>query len=166
MSQIWYPSINRHLCYVLNFKLISLFCHIQVVESPKFCCFWTLAFYGVANWQHMEKAECGCTTTNHIQWQQNCFCTPTPSLSFKSVTSHKQTDKQTKKSTFLAVATGHAATGEIQAPPYLAWWWRTSCKFLHLQNFWGSDAQFHHSSKPRCKLKFLGKPITLNLKPP
>ena len=49
--------------YLPNFVSIGLFCRPLAAINPKFCCFWTSAFSGVANWQQSEKVEHWCTTT-------------------------------------------------------------------------------------------------------
>ena len=50
--------------YVPNFVSISLFCRPLVAKNSNFGHFWTSASSGVAIWQHSEKVEHGCTTTN------------------------------------------------------------------------------------------------------
>ena len=50
--------------YVPNFVLIGFFCRPLAAKTPIFAGFWNSAFTGVANWQHSEKVEQGCTTTN------------------------------------------------------------------------------------------------------
>jgi len=84
--------------YVPNLVSISFSVTLHWRKTPIFAILWTSAFSGVANCQQSEKAEHGCTTTN-VQKRD------------------RQTDRQTKNSTFLAAP----AAGEIQAPPNLAW---------------------------------------------
>jgi len=54
--------------YVLNFVSVGLFCRPLAAKNhqflPYFAIFWTSAFSGVANWQHSDKDQHGCTTTN------------------------------------------------------------------------------------------------------
>jgi len=89
-----------------------------------FTVFWTSAFSVVASWQHSDKVEYGCTTTNLNSpypmasksfLYSNAFIAKSgaQSLTFKSVTNKQTRDKQTKNSTFLATP----AAGEIRAPP-------------------------------------------------
>ena len=95
-------------------------------KTPIFAVFWTSAVSIVASWQQSDKVEHRCTTTN----------LPLPKgIKIVSVLLHgeigrtisdvqkrdgltdKQTDRQTKNSTFLATP----AAGEIRASPNLAW---------------------------------------------
>jgi len=91
-------------------------------KTPIFAVFWTSACNVVASWQQSDKVEHGCTTTNLLLSNgikivsvlsflySSAFIAKSgaQSLTFKSVT-NKQTDKQTKNSTFLAIP----AAGEI-----------------------------------------------------
>jgi len=73
-------------------KLVSIGlsgCHLAA-KNPNFAFFWSSAFSGVANWQQSQKVE-------HVY-------------------TDKQTNRQTKNSTFLAAP----AADEIRASPNLA----------------------------------------------
>jgi len=63
--QIWCAIADPR--YTLTYQIfvsIGLFCRPLLAKTPNFCCFWTSAFSGVANWPKSEKVEHRCTTTN------------------------------------------------------------------------------------------------------
>jgi len=94
-----------------------------VGEKNKFCRFWTSAFSVVANWQQSDKVEnvtqlqtFSYPTASKSFLYSNAFMAKSGahSLTFKSVTNKltsRQTDRQTKNSTFLDTP----AAGEIRA---------------------------------------------------
>jgi len=92
---------------------------------PFFAIFWTSGFSDVAIWHQSQKVEHGAQlktfpypTTSKSFLYSNAFMAKSgaQTLTFESVMD-RQTDSQTKNSTFLATP----AAGEIQAPPNLAW---------------------------------------------
>jgi len=96
-------------------------------KTPIYAVFWTSAFSAVASWHQSQKVEHGCTTTNLPLYDDSKIVSVLQRLhgeigrtnsdvqKLKSVTD-RQTDKQTKNSTFLATP----AAGEIRASPNLA----------------------------------------------
>ena len=109
-----------------KFRLDRFILSPSVGEKPQFLrVFWTSAFSGVANWQQSEKLEHGCTTTNLplsngikiVSVHQRLHGEIRRTISDVQSVTNRQTDRQTKNSTFLAVP----AAGEIRAPPNLAW---------------------------------------------
>jgi len=92
---------------------------------PFFVVVWTSAFSDVANCHQSQKVKHMCTTTNlplangikivSVLQLYSVLKSGAQTLTFKSVTD-KQTDNQTKNSTFLATP----AAGEIRALPNLA----------------------------------------------
>ena len=130
-SSITVPSLVSYSrpmvhVYLRNFVSIGLFCRPLAAKNPHF-----LRFFGL---RHLVLSPIGNRLTKlNTGAQLQTFPYPTASksflysnafmaksgaqtLTFKSVTD-KQTDKQTKNSTFLATP----AAGEIRAPPNLAW---------------------------------------------
>ena len=110
--------------YMPNFVSIGLFCRSLAAKTPNFAVSWTLAFSDVDSWWKSEKVEHGAQlqafpypAASKLFLYSNAFMAKlgAQSLTFKSVTD-KETDKQTKNSTFLATP----AAGEIRAPPNLA----------------------------------------------
>ena len=104
--------------YVPNFVWIVLFCRPLVAKTPNFCrFFWNSAF----SWQQSEKVEHGCTTTslplsNGIKivsvlqrLHGEIGRTISDVQKRDEQTDNRQTDEQTKKSTFLIAA----AAGKI-----------------------------------------------------
>jgi len=49
-------------CQISSPSVNSVICGWQ--KTPNFAICWTLTLHGVTNWQHTEKVEHGCTTTN------------------------------------------------------------------------------------------------------
>jgi len=111
---------------VPNFVSIGLFCRPLLEKTPIFAVFWTSAFSVVANWQHSDKVEQGCTTTNlplsngikivsvlqrlHVEIGRTISV-----VQKRDKQTNKQTDRQ-KNSTLLATP----AAGEIRASQNLA----------------------------------------------
>jgi len=113
------------ICLGIKFDLDRLVYSVALWrrKTPNFAIFWTSAFCGVANWQHSEKVEHGCTTTNLPLYSgikiDSVLQRPPSWRNLAHNLVHKrdrQTDGQ-KTETFLAVK----AAGEIRAPPNLAW---------------------------------------------
>jgi len=107
-GQIWCAISDPR--YTLTCQISSRSVYSVVLWRRKtalFAVFWISAFSGVANWQHSEKVEHGCTTTNLplsngikiVSVLQRLHGEiGAQSLAFKSVTNkQKQTDKQTDK---------------------------------------------------------------------
>ena len=116
--------------YVPKFVSIGLFCRPVAAKNPNFCRFlpfFTSAFSDVANCHQSQKVEHGCTTTNlplsngikivsvlrlHGEiGRTNC------DVQKRDGQTDRQTNKQTKNSTFLAAS----VADEIRIPPNLAW---------------------------------------------
>ena len=112
--------------YVPNFVSISLFYRPLLAKNPQFSPFyglWHLVLSPIGNSLRKLNTGAQLLTFPHPAASKsflysNAFMAKSgaQSLTFKSVT-NKQTDSQTKNSTFLAAA----AVGEILAPPNLAW---------------------------------------------
>jgi len=94
---------------------------------PYVAIFWNSAFSGVATWQHSEKVEHGCTTTNLplsnvikivsvLQRLHGEIGRTISDVQKRDEQTDRQTDRQ-KNSTFLATP----AAVEIRASPNLAW---------------------------------------------
>jgi len=108
---------------VPNFVSIGLFCR-PVLAKKIFAIFWTSAFSGVTIWQQSEKVEHECTTKNLLLSNGVKIVSVLQRLHGEIGRTDsdvqkrdEQTNRQTKKSTFLAAP----AAGEIRAPPNLAW---------------------------------------------
>jgi len=105
---------------VPNLVSIGLFCRPLVTKTPIFAVFWSSAFSGVASWQHSEKVEHGCTTTNLPLSKGIKVVSVLQRLHGEIVRTNSNVQKRegqtNKKLNFLAAS----AAGEIQAPPYLA----------------------------------------------
>jgi len=107
--------------YVPNFVSIGLVCRPLLAKNPNFCRFWTSAFSVVAYSQQSDKVEHGCTTTslplsNGIKivsvlqrLHGEIGRTISDVQKRDEQTDNRQTDEQTKKSTFLIAA----AAGKI-----------------------------------------------------
>ena len=130
--------------YVSNFVSISLFCRPLLAKTPNFAVFWTSAFSGVAIGSRLRKLNTGAqlqTFPYPMASKSLLYSNPFMAKSgaqfptFKSVTD-RQTDKQTKNSTFLAAP----AVGEFEHNQS----WRHADRLPRARSCtsktWGSDA--------------------------
>ena len=113
-SEIWCASRDPSSTHSLSVKfhlnrLMVSHSSSQAEETPTFFRFWTSAFCGVANWQHVDKVERVCTTTKlplssgiKIFLYTNAFKAKSSVQipSFTSVTSRSQRDGQTRLNVF------------------------------------------------------------------
>jgi len=125
-GQIWCAIVDPRYALTCHISSRSVYSVALCWRKKQFLpFFWTSPFSVVASWQQSEKFEHGAQLqtfpypkASKLFLYSNAFMAKSSaqSLTFKSVT-NKQTDKQTKNSTFLVTP----AAGEIRARPNLTW---------------------------------------------